>query len=98
MAKYDGKTTAEKLKLPDSFSPSGKGTTGALYPKIQGFTGQSPSIVNQSLINQAKKYGKLPVKYTKNSFDCEDYCFLAAADVRRAFIRQPIGVVLGHIR
>lgn len=65
-----------------------------------------PGIVGQEKIKRymiqqciPENYGPKPLKYQKNIWDCEDYSFLAAADVRRHSFRncQPIGIALGRI-
>lgn len=85
-----GTTLVGKLKLPKSVHGRAQGTTGARFHNLKG---ESPEIVRQYIFNQAneKNYGK----YVPDNWDCEDYCFLAAADVRRKYQRQPIGIAMG---
>ncbi|MGV8125774.1 MAG: hypothetical protein ACP5PV_01005 [Methanothrix sp.] len=96
---------AKKLGLDVPSSPplKGKGTTGLmlpelkkskdgrmiLYPKLKSTW--SPEFVMQYIANQANGYGE----YIESVWDCEDYAFLAAADVRRRFPGQAIGILLG---
>lgn len=51
----------------------------------------SPGNVVQTIVNNAYDYGD----YIPKAWDCEDYAFLAASDVRLAHQGQPIGIALG---
>jgi len=78
-----------------------KGTTGLQLPRLQNVSGtmklvptwisHSPGDVMQFIEEQSTRYGK----YIPEIWDCEDWAYLAAADVRRKFSGQPVGILLG---
>lgn len=89
------------LDVPSNLPLKNRGTTGLqlptmkeingdliLYPKLES---HSPGDVMQYIAEQANTYGE----YIPSVWDCEDYAYIAAADVRRRFPGQPVGVLLG---
>jgi len=91
------------LDVPSSPPLKGKGTTGLMLPELKKVkddrmilyptfkSTESPQRVMDYIANQAAGYGN----YIESVWDCEDFAYLAAADVRRRFPGQPIGVLLG---
>jgi hypothetical protein len=92
-------TMEEKLHLPKSVHLRNQGTTGAQF---QNMPGPGEEHVRRIIIENSLRmipgtnipyYGT----YQPEIWDCEDHCFLAAADVRRAQNRQPIGIAIGTL-
>jgi hypothetical protein len=76
------------LKMPPSVRLQNKGTTGMRFPAMKS---HSPEIVMQFIEDKARTYGK----YQDKIWDCEDYSFLAASDIRCRFLGQPVAIALG---
>lgn len=76
------------LKLPKGITLKTRGTTGL---RVSHLLSHGSEKVIPYIANQAKNYGE----YIPEKWDCEDFCFLAASDVRYAFQGTPVGVVLG---
>jgi len=97
-----GLTEEVELTIPPGASLTTRtGTTGLQLPKIKKvgdvkkltpqWKSYSPGEVMQFIETQSKTYGG----YIPEIWDCEDHAYLAAADVRRRFAGQPVGILIG---
>jgi hypothetical protein len=97
-----GLTEEVELDIPEGASlTTTTGTTGSQLPQMKKIGGVmklapqwkswSPGDVMQFIETQSKTYGG----YIPEIWDCEDHAYLAAADVRRRFEGQPVGILLG---
>jgi len=82
------RSTAGQLSIPDGLLPVKFGTTGMLYSQAHSY---SPNDVLSFIIKRANDFPP----YEAEVWDCEDFAFLAAAEVRFQFPGQPIGIAIG---
>lgn len=85
-----GLATGSNLRLPKGINLKNQGTTGL---RVSNMLSHSPEIVKQYIKIKSKTYGT----YIADIWDCEDYCFLAASDIRYRFQGQPVGIALGEM-
>ena len=101
-----GTTDQIELDIPEgaplTITKGAKGTIGFLLPKKRiikkkeilfpkWVSNKSPATVMKFIEDQSLTYGK----YQSQVWDCEDWAYLAAADVRHQFPGQPVGILLG---
>ncbi|MCX6719265.1 MAG: hypothetical protein NTZ38_02730 [Candidatus Taylorbacteria bacterium] len=76
------------LKTPDDVHDVAKGNTGNA---IAGMRSHSPDAVMTYIGERARTYPK----YQASKWDCEDFAFLAASEVRCRYPGQPVGIAIG---
>ena len=80
------------LEMPiDYIDEEEEGSTGMCFFKVRR---KSRKQVADYIVKQVKNYGS----YEAKLWDCEDYAFLAASEVRCTFLGQPVAIALGKAR
>jgi hypothetical protein len=74
--------------MPSGVHLRNKGTTGMRFSALKS---HDPNAVMNFIADKAKTYGK----YENFRWDCEDYAFLAASDVRCRFLGLPVAIAIG---
>jgi hypothetical protein len=80
--------TSTPLKMPDSTHFIDRGHTGNA---IAGRRNHPPDKVMNFCVERSRNYPQ----YVESKWDCEDFAFLAASEVRCAFTGQPVGILVG---